>query len=310
MTDRPVVVVVTSRKDVPADMVVRHLGGGGYPTDLHRVDPEDIDSGYLRLSADLRDNVCRFTLTDPYRITRSERICAIWWRKPITTTSNEGHAQLEGLLRTLEDVRWINHPDVNQKASFKPIQLLLAHRAGLRIPAVHVPASLESAHAFADRSPAGAVHKTWAIKGGVKWVTPQWREHFEQGPVVLQERVDKQCDVRVTAVGDLLFAASVHVPEGVTDWRIMQEEADYHRVAVPDETAQAIRTYLQLQGLTYGAFDFSVDRDGVWWFLECNPNGQWGFVELKTGMPISRAIASALCAANAPAPVPHLPGRR
>ncbi|MFF7142211.1 hypothetical protein ACFZB5_13315 [Streptomyces nodosus] len=289
-------VAVTSRQDVPADMVVRQLGGGGYPCDLHRIDPADIDSGYVRLSADLASGGCRFTVTDRYRTTRSEQIHAIWWRKPTTTTRDEGHAQLEGVLRTLAGVRWINHPDAIVRAAHKPTQLLMAHRAGMLTPAVCLPSALDDAHRFADARLAGAIAKTWAIKGPVRWVTPQWRERLACEPVVLQERVDKQYDVRVTAVGDLLFAASVHVPEGVTDWRSMQEKADYRRIDVPPETAQGMWTYLRLQGLTYGAFDFAVDRDGLWWFLECNPNGQWGFVELKTGLPIARALASALSA--------------
>lgn len=47
-------------------------------------------------------------------------------------------------------------------------------------------------------------------------------------------------------------------------------------------------------GLRYGAFDFRVDRDGAPWFLECNPEGQYLWIEIETGLAISRAIAFAL----------------
>lgn len=43
--------------------------------------------------------------------------------------------------------------------------------------------------------------------------------------------------------------------------------------------------------LAYGAFDFAEDADGVWWFLECNQSGQFGFVEMDTGQPIAATIA-------------------
>ena len=33
---------------------------------------------------------------------------------------------------------------------------------------------------------------------------------------------------------------------------------------------------------------------GEYFFLECNPNGQWLWVELETDLPISRAIAEFL----------------
>lgn len=48
--------------------------------------------------------------------------------------------------------------------------------------------------------------------------------------------------------------------------------------------------------LAYGAFDFAEDADGVWWFLECNQSGQFGFVEMDTGQPIAATIAEWLAA--------------
>ena len=36
-------------------------------------------------------------------------------------------------------------------------------------------------------------------------------------------------------------------------------------------------------GLRYGAFDFRVDPDGAPWFLECNPEGQYLWIEIETG---------------------------
>jgi glutathione synthase/RimK-type ligase-like ATP-grasp enzyme len=52
-----------------------------------------------------------------------------------------------------------------------------------------------------------------------------------------------------------------------------------------------VHDYLARAGLAYAAFDFAEDEDGFWWFLECNQSGQFGFVELETGQPISEAVA-------------------
>ena len=52
--------------------------------------------------------------------------------------------------------------------------------------------------------------------------------------------------------------------------------------------------FLQLMHLNFGAFDFIVTPSGEYVFLECNPNGQWLWVELETGMKISEAIADFL----------------
>jgi hypothetical protein len=45
--------------------------------------------------------------------------------------------------------------------------------------------------------------------------------------------------------------------------------------------------------LRFGTFDFSVASD-EWWFLECNPNGQWAWLQDETNIPISAALADAL----------------
>lgn len=43
-----------------------------------------------------------------------------------------------------------------------------------------------------------------------------------------------------------------------------------------------------------GALDFIVTDDADWVFLECNPNGQWAWIEEETGLPIAAALADAL----------------
>jgi D-alanine-D-alanine ligase-like ATP-grasp enzyme len=47
-------------------------------------------------------------------------------------------------------------------------------------------------------------------------------------------------------------------------------------------------------GLRYGCIDMIVTPAGEHVFLEVNPNGQWYFVQLKTGLKIAEAIADLL----------------
>jgi hypothetical protein len=46
-----------------------------------------------------------------------------------------------------------------------------------------------------------------------------------------------------------------------------------------------------IAGLAFGAFDFMVTPDHEWFALECNPEGQWDWIEENTGLPIADAIA-------------------
>jgi len=63
---------------------------------------------------------------------------------------------------------------------------------------------------------------------------------------------------------------------------------------VPDEIAHRRILFIQKMGLGFGAFDFVEQHDGKIVFLECNPNGQYGWLEEDLGFPISASIASAL----------------
>ncbi len=49
--------------------------------------------------------------------------------------------------------------------------------------------------------------------------------------------------------------------------------------------------FLQHFNLNFGCFDFIVDKNGNYIFLECNTNGQWMWLEEEAKLPISAAIA-------------------
>jgi hypothetical protein len=47
-------------------------------------------------------------------------------------------------------------------------------------------------------------------------------------------------------------------------------------------------------GLTYGAIDLRYSADDGFTFFEINPDGQYLWIEIETGLPISDAIAAQL----------------
>lgn len=111
------------------------------------------------------------------------------------------------------------------------------------------------------------------------------------GPALLQRYVPKRADIRLTCVGTRLFAARKAAEPGQVDGRYGDTEHAWDVVPVPERVGRSVYEYVTLAGLAYAAFDFAEDEEGVWWFLECNQGGQFGFVELETGQPISEAVA-------------------
>lgn len=113
---------------------------------------------------------------------------------------------------------------------------------------------------------------------------------------LFQATVKSVYDVRLTVVGDKLFAAEIH-RESVTgelDWRKNHQDLRYQPCDVPAEVAHSVRQLMRSLELTFGALDFAVDDTGSWWFYEINPNGQWLWIERQTELPISVALAELL----------------
>jgi glutathione synthase/RimK-type ligase-like ATP-grasp enzyme len=197
----------------------------------------------------------------------------------------------------------MNHPDAAHRARHKPWQLHLAQGSGLAVPATLITTFPQAAREFAERFPdlvvkpvSGAHPQEPPRAVPTSRVAPD--ADFSAvafGPTLLQRRVAKRADVRLTVVGDTLLAArkpadpDAH-PDDV-DVRFAPSVSPWLPAEVPPRVADGVRRYMRGAELAYGAFDFAEDADGIWWFLECNQSGQFGFVEMDTGQPIAATIA-------------------
>ncbi|MGC0379349.1 ATP-grasp ribosomal peptide maturase [Streptomyces sp. SAI-229] len=303
------VLILTGEEDVTADMVVVHLNGSGVP--VVRLDPADLTDG-VSLSGEYVHGRFRGHLSAGGRLVSIGGLRSVWVRRPGTPAGHapqpsawlteEASQALYGMLRGC-DARWMNHPDAARQARHKPWQLRLAQRCGLPVPATVITTFPRAAREFAERFPdlvvkpvSGAHPQDPPRAVPTSRVAPDTDfSAVAFGPTLLQRRIAKRADIRLTAVGERLLAARKTTrpdadPEEV-DVRFAAPGSPWEPVEVPARTADAVRAYLRRSELAYGAFDFAEDADGTWWFLECNQSGQFGFVEVETGQPIARTIA-------------------
>ena len=123
---------------------------------------------------------------------------------------------------------------------------------------------------------------------------------FSIAPSIGQPYIEKSHESRITVVSGACFCCRIdaqHLPEdrGRVDWRAGYEAGLRHSIYEPPfEVLDFCRRYLHEFQLEFGCFDFVVDSAGAHWFLECNPNGQWMWIEHETGLPIADAIARSL----------------
>jgi glutathione synthase/RimK-type ligase-like ATP-grasp enzyme len=119
-------------------------------------------------------------------------------------------------------------------------------------------------------------------------------EDLVYAPCVLQQRLCKQSELRVTVVGGEVFATKI-------DFRTESKgQDDMHRYSMTElsksifklsETIidQCIKVVNSL-GLDYGALDFLVGENDELTFLEVNAVGDWYWIERETGQPITAAM--------------------
>ena len=314
MADERPVAVVTALDDITADMVIAELNQRGVP--VIRFNPTDLGTG-LSMSARFGTDALPLegSLRTPSRRAELDAIRSVYWRRatwPDFADLDPGDARwvaaqvrhgLGGVLYALPGCLYANHPLANQRADVKPLQLAAAQRLGFLVPPTLVSNRLEDIKDFAGTH-GDVVYKAlrWTAhsRGGVghtTWTEPVEAADFdasvEAAPVLVQARVDKVADLRVTVVGEQVFA--VRIDSDLLDWRTDYDALSYTVVNIPEDLEHALVGFLAHFGLAFGCFDLCVrrtDESPVW--LELNPNGQWGWLEDETGLPLTAAFADLL----------------
>jgi ATP-grasp ribosomal peptide maturase len=253
-------------------------------------------------------------VSTPSRSAFLDRVRSVYWRRPrwpefahlgdddARFAAAQVRYGLGGILYALDGPLWVNHPLKNAAADYKPAQLALADRLGLMVPPTLITNDPDEARAFiVDHG--NVIFKTlrWTpyqrdgvpVTGWASPVTPfEIDASVRVTPHLFQVRIQKTADVRVLVVGRHLFA--VRIESGLLDWRTDYSALSYNVIDLPDQVSGALLAYLDHYGLVSGSFDLAVDTHGGYWWLELNPNGQWGWLEERTGLEMSAAFADLL----------------
>ena len=285
----------------------------------------DLFPSAVKLSARAGDERASHLVTETGDRIFADEVRAVWARKlwPPRMADNlderfrsmcvrESAAALEGFLDALHDARWVNDINRQRDAENKQRQLRLAARAGLRVPRTLVTNNPTAARQFFAETEGQTVAKLLrpldvsmdAVKPFV--YTSRVREEdlanaegLRHSPMVFQELIPKAHELRVACVAGEAFAGALDATgtsRGETDWRrAAPEECRWQKAQVPAEIAGSLQVLMSELGLVFGAVDLIRTPSGEYVFLEVNPSGEWGMLERDLELPISDAIAKALC---------------
>jgi ATP-grasp ribosomal peptide maturase len=314
------VLVLTGPDDPTADAVIAALAA--HPVQVARIDTGDFPA-HMRMSA---TNVGKGWM-GRLRIDRVtvdlEQVRSVYYRRPTRFTFPDGLSEadriygavearlgLGGVLSALECL-YVNHPHNVARAEYKPLQHTVAAQAGLIMPATLISNDHAAAVDFAQTvagpmvcktlsslalgDPYGAPRITYTTRVTVDDIDP---DAFAASAHCLQAWVDKAFDARVTMVGHRPYGVAIHAdsPTACVDWRADYGALRYSPIQPPAEVTAAMGRYLDLFGLSFGAFDFGITDAGQWLAYECNPSAQWLWLEHQTSIDISAALAELLVA--------------
>lgn len=312
------ILVLTRPNDGTAAGVVRELERRGITAVRG-----DIGDFPLELTMAVSLDRCqewRGTLTVGGRLVHVDEIQAIYYRRPTgfrlpehlspeqqRFAKAEARRGLGGLLLTLP-VNWVSHPSRVADAEFKPYQLQLAATCGFRVPRTLLTNDATRMRDFIGQLYGPVIYKalsalTVRIDNELRliYATTLDSDSLNDEDIALtahlvQEWVPKKYDVRLTVVGERFFTVAIHADsdQAHIDWRSDYAALHYEPIETPNEIRNSVIRLLDHLDLPFGALDFTVTPEDEWFFLEINPNGQWGWIEDQTGLPITSAMADLL----------------
>lgn len=296
-----------------------------YSTDLVCCRLEECGASYLRINRDcfssyeiLYDTECDHLIVEMagsrYRI-GADTLKSVYFRAPVFLRTGKSFSLEEQLYRSqwssfirnlivFDKAKWINHPVATYRAENKLYQLKQAKQFGLDIPKtwvgnvlpeeisdsqLYIVKSLDTA-LFYDNGQELFTYSTMVTGCELR------KAEIKDAPVIIQECICGKTDLRVTVVGDELYAVAIkkdgkHI-EG--DWRrTPKENLEYIPVDLPIGLQNSIRRYMHFMGLEFGGLDFAL-VDGTYYFIEVNPTGEWSWLVYSSNLSIDCAIVQAL----------------
>lgn len=310
------ILLVSNKRDLTTDFIVVELRRRGRA--FHRLNTECLPQTMVRF-VPCTGHGWEIETTD--LTLRLEDVGAAYYRRPgapepvvtkdeATTKylTDEWSAVTKALWNALEG-RWLSSPFAILRAEDKPRQLTLASSLGLDVPETLISNDFAAAasfvsngnvigkplrHSLVERGDAGEVLFTARLDP----LKPMDQTAVSLAPVIYQREVRKAYDVRATVIGDRIFATAIYSQdhdETKVDWRSgTRLDLRHEAIELPAAIADKCLTLTKQLDLRYGAIDLIADQDGRYWFLEINPNGQWAWIERRTGLPLAAAIVDEL----------------
>lgn len=233
---------------------------------------------------------------------------------------------------------WVNAREAEIKSNDKPFQLIKAREVGFEIPKTLITNNPNEVVNFYNQSTTKIIFKplsgvsyqpidytkevydSYSHKFKIKPYiakTPSNNpivftqflddkkikqiENVQFSPLIFQEYIDKKYELRITVVGQQIFACKIYsqdFEETSVDFRkfaLLEKKIPKHeKENLPIEIQDKILLLMNKLGLVFGCIDMIVTPNDEYIFLEINPSGQWLWIEEFTDFKITDALVDIL----------------
>lgn len=292
-----------------------------YATDFICLEFEKRNCKFLRINRDkfadyqivynVSNESMRVVIGENDYLITNEDLKAVFFRAPVFYRESGRALSLEeqlyrsqwsSFIRNLivfDNAKWINHPVNTYRAENKMLQLKTAKDVGLDIPNTTV-ANIVTGSIKSGKYAIKAIDTPFFHDQGDElftYTTVISDEDFpnielSNAPVFIQECLENKIDIRVTFIGDKLYAAMIlEDGKGIEgDWRkTKKDKLQYIPIDLPVNIELKIKTYMKKLGLDFGGVDLAL-CDGKYYFIEVNPTGEWSWLMKSTGYDLDKSI--------------------
>jgi hypothetical protein len=303
------ILIITHKEDYTADYLVNKLNKK--KISYYRFNCEDVNSIPYVIARSARFNLS---------FAKEKDFHSVWYRRtrlPQLTSKNiaensyllkEYESLLSNFFLTISAKKWLSTPTSVGKAENKAFQLKTALSIGFTIPDTLITNDKNELLRFAAKHNEKIVIKPLSngrVYDGkdisiiftniLKKSHLDNIEKFDITPCIFQEYINKEYELRITVVGNKVFSAKVNSQsdkETEIDWR--RKKLKFEACKLPKKIELNCIKLVKSLDLHFGAIDMIKTKEGKYYFLEINPNGQWAWIELDTKLKISDAIINFL----------------
>lgn len=202
----------------------------------------------------------------------------------------------------------------SKRCMIKPYQQVVAATVGLKVPETLITTQRSAALRFHQASQSGLIMKSLsagkvkpASDGGesipYNLMTMRVHEQDLQAatdrevqccPHFFQHEIPKSYELRVVVVGAQVLPFRVESQTSIlteVDWRKGIQLINFIPTDISEDLRSKILGFMSRIGFFTGSLDIVVDRQGQHWFLECNQDGAWGWLDDVVGGKVTRAFA-------------------